>query len=82
MKKSKHNFSIYRGKELLDTNVEQVQAHKLAKADAIAQWRQGKLPTYILKGTFYDGQPETKIGTYNKKQNRIYWKFAKPESLG
>lgn len=79
MKMSKHDFSIYRETALLDSQLEQMQAHNLAKADAIEQWRQGKLPTYIRKGTFYDGQPGTCIGKYSPKRNRIYWTFAKPD---
>lgn len=77
--KSKNNFSLYRDKRLIASKLEQLAAHKRAKEDAITQLKLGKTHVYILKGTFYDGKVDSRIGTFNPQKNRIYWKFVKPD---
>lgn len=76
--KSKTNFSLYRDTKLIASRLEQLAAHNLAKEDAIAQLKMGKPHVYVLKGTFYDGKVNSRIGTFNAQRNRIYWKFVKP----
>ena len=78
MSSPKPNFSVYREKTLIGSRLDQAVAHRKAKADAIEQSKQGKRPTYIVKGTFYDGQPGTSIGMLNQKIKRMDWKSAKP----
>jgi hypothetical protein len=73
--KTKNYFSVYRNNILIDSKLDQVKAHKVAREDAKKEFSQGRTPTYVLKGTFADGKNETKIGTF--KHGRIYWKFAK-----
>jgi len=76
--KTKNNFSVYRGKTLIKTKLEQFAAHQFAKSDAQEQFRLGSSPTYLVKGTFGDGETDARIGTFKQEKNRMYWKFPKP----